>query len=1049
MAAGTSSRFAPLSYEKPKGLLKVKGEILIERQISQLQEAGITDIIIVVGYMAEKFMYLKEKFGVKIVINEDYNRYNNTSSIIRVIDELGDTYLCSSDNYFPNNVFHGCHKESFYSALYAEGETEEYCLTTDKNDIITDVNIGGRNAWYMVGHVFFNKDFSKKFREIMKKEYDRGETRLGYWEDVFARYIKELPPMKIHKYQPHDIEEFDSLEELRKFDDEYINNTGCTIFHNICNVLKCEEKDITDIVILKNGMTNASFAFSCKKDGRKYVYRHPGTGTEEFICRDSEYFSMQVAKEYKLDKTFIYMHPTKGWKISYFVENAKILDYHNEKELTQAMTLLSKLHEINVQSKYPYRLWDSATDFLHKIQKLHKDDSSDFYKLHDKIEKLYKYAQGDGWPECLNHCDALAANFLIDEDGNMTLIDWEYSGQGDTAQDLGSFIACSDLSYDEALFAINKYVGHKATNEELRHYLAYTAIAAYCWWLWAIYQEANSVDTGDFMKLWHDYSYLYYNKAISLYEKQGISTAVILAARKEYDSDIPYPLMPFDGKNNLIDRTLSILRELQFSNIIIVTGYNTEFFNKYKSDDVKVIVNKDYEFTSSMGSLALIKDHVKSDFLLLEADTFYEKKVLEQLAATEYPNCFAITEETGSGDECYVEVKAGFIKKLSKDRHRICNLEGEMIGATKVSKQVFLAMVNLYEESTNPLLNYEYLLMDVTEVLDRPYIYFKNLIWGDVDTQEDFKRLQNDIYRRLQRKENPYDKDNLLMHLSNIFHDDDVTKAQITQIGGMSNKNFRIDLNGQRYVLRVPGIGSEGMVDRHFEEFNSIEGSKIGINPPIRYFNPDTGIKLVEFIEDAETLNAATIQRHDNMKKIVDVYRLLHTSHVRLTNEFNIFREMEKYDRLIEMAGATMYEGWEEIRPLVMALESRLNDLGVELHPCHNDAVPENFIKSKEGTIYLIDWEYSGMNDPMADFAALFLESDFTEENQDFILSLYFNGTIPENVSEKITSYQILWDCLWAQWTVIKEAKGDDFGTYGMNRYQRARKNLYRINNKN
>lgn len=1049
MAAGTSSRFAPLSYEKPKGLLKVKGEILIERQISQLQEAGITDIIIVVGYMAEKFMYLKEKFGVKIVINEDYNRYNNTSSIIRVIDELGDTYLCSSDNYFPNNVFHGCHKESFYSALYAEGETEEYCLTTDKNDIITDVNIGGRNAWYMVGHVFFNKDFSKKFREIMKKEYDRGETRLGYWEDVFARYIKELPPMKIHKYQPHDIEEFDSLEELRKFDDEYINNTGCTIFHNICNVLKCEEKDITDIVILKNGMTNASFAFSCKKDGRKYVYRHPGTGTEEFICRDSEYFSMQVAKEYKLDKTFIYMHPTKGWKISYFIENAKILDYHNEKELTQAMTLLSKLHEINVQSKYPYRLWDSATDFLHKIQKLHKDDSSDFYKLHDKIEKLYKYAQGDGWPECLNHCDALAANFLIGEDGNMTLIDWEYSGQGDTAQDLGSFIACSDLSYDEALFAINKYVGHKATNEELRHYLAYTAIAAYCWWLWAIYQEANSVDTGDFMKLWHDYSYLYYNKAISLYEKQGISTAVILAARKEYDSDIPYPLMPFDGKNNLIDRTLSILRELQFSNIIIVTGYKTELFNKYKSDDVKVIVNKDYEFTSSMGSLALIKDHVKSDFLLLEADTFYEKKVLEQLAATEYPNCFAITEETGSGDECYVEVKAGFIKKLSKDRYRICNIEGEMIGATKVSKQVFLAMVNLYEESTNPLLNYEYLLMDVTEVLDRPYIYFKNLIWGDVDTQEDFKRLQNDIYRRLQRKENPYDKDNLLMHLSNIFHNDDVTKAQITQIGGMSNKNFRIDLNGQRYVLRVPGIGSEGMVDRHFEEFNSIEGSKIGINPPIRYFNPDTGIKLVEFIEDAETLNAATIQRHDNMKKIVDVYRLLHTSHVRLTNEFNIFREMEKYDRLIEMAGATMYEGWEEIRPLVMALESRLNDLGVELHPCHNDAVPENFIKSKEGTIYLIDWEYSGMNDPMADFAALFLESDFTEENQDFILSLYFNGTIPENVSEKITSYQILWDCLWAQWTVIKEAKGDDFGTYGMNRYQRARKKMYRINNKN
>ena len=389
MAAGTSSRFAPLSYEKPKGLLKVKGEILIERQIRQLQEAGVTDIIVVVGYMADLFEYLKDKYGVKLVLNEDYNRYNNTSSIIRIIDELEDTYLCSSDNYFPDNVFVEKSKDSYYSALYAEGQTGEYCLTVDKDDNITDVTVGGANAWYMIGHVFFNKQFSEKFREIMKKEYDRGETRLGYWEDVYARYINELPLMKIHRYQPHDIEEFDSLEELRLFDEEYVNNTGCKIFQNICSVLKCEEKDICEIVVLKKGMTNASFAFTSKKDGRKYVYRHPGAGTEEFISRDSEYFSMQVAKELHLDKTFIYMHPTEGWKISYYVENARILDYHNEKEMAQAMSIMSDLHKANVQSKFAYRLWDQATDFLHKIQRIHKDDTSDFYKLHDKIEKLY------------------------------------------------------------------------------------------------------------------------------------------------------------------------------------------------------------------------------------------------------------------------------------------------------------------------------------------------------------------------------------------------------------------------------------------------------------------------------------------------------------------------------------------------------------------------------------------------------------------------------------------------------------------------------------
>ena len=513
-----SSRFAPLSYEIPKGLLKVKGEVLIERQIQQLLESEITDITIVVGYMADKFMYLKKKFGVKIVINEDYNRYNNTSSLMCVIDILENTYICSSDNYFPNNVFTKNVHDSYYSALYSKGTTKEYCLITDENDNIIDVKIGGDDSWYMIGHVFFNKQFSEKFRTIMEKEYEKKETRLGYWEDVYARYIKELPPMKILRYKPHDIEEFDTLEELRQFDINYINNTNCKIFKNICNVLKCEEKDICNINILKNGMTNSSFAFTCLKNGLKYVYRHPGIGTEAFISRESEYFSMQIAKSYDLDKTIIYMHPTEGWKISYFWENARILNYHNEKELSQAMSLLNKLHEANIQSKFPYRLWDQAIDFLNKIQNLHLDNSPGFYELHNKIEILYNYTKKDKWPECLNHCDALAANFLINENGEMTLIDWEYSGQGDTAQDLGSFIACSDLTYEEALLAIDKYLGHKATKKELRHYLAYIAIAAYCWYLWAIYQEANSVDTGDFLELWHYYSDFYYFKAIFLYE---------------------------------------------------------------------------------------------------------------------------------------------------------------------------------------------------------------------------------------------------------------------------------------------------------------------------------------------------------------------------------------------------------------------------------------------------------------------------------------------------------------------------------------------------
>ena len=127
IAAGTSSRFVPLSYEKPKGLVDVKSEVLIERQIRQLHEAGVNDVTIVVGYMAEQFAYLGEKYGVQFVKNEDYTRYNNTSSMIRVVDRLCNTYICCSDQYYEKNPFLQDLQQSAYAALYANGKTNEYC----------------------------------------------------------------------------------------------------------------------------------------------------------------------------------------------------------------------------------------------------------------------------------------------------------------------------------------------------------------------------------------------------------------------------------------------------------------------------------------------------------------------------------------------------------------------------------------------------------------------------------------------------------------------------------------------------------------------------------------------------------------------------------------------------------------------------------------------------------------------------------------------------------------------------------------------------------
>lgn len=261
LAAGTSSRFVPLSYEKPKGLLEVKGEILIERQIRQLREAGVNDVTIVVGYKAELFQYLKDKLCVSLVKNEDYAIYNNTSSVVRVLNRLGNTFLCCSDNYFPENVFLADSSDSFYSAKYATGLTSEYCISSDSNDNIINVTVGGKDSWYMAGHVFFNKSFSQLFGQILEKEYALPETRNGYWEDLYIRHLSELP-MKIHRYQEGEIQEFDSLDELRLFDRSYITDTRSSVIKEICRTNGWQESQLHAFLNIKHPGETLLFKFS-------------------------------------------------------------------------------------------------------------------------------------------------------------------------------------------------------------------------------------------------------------------------------------------------------------------------------------------------------------------------------------------------------------------------------------------------------------------------------------------------------------------------------------------------------------------------------------------------------------------------------------------------------------------------------------------------------------------------------------------------------------------------------------------------------------------
>ena len=136
-----------------EALLNVKDEIMIERQIGQLREAGIDEIVIVVGYLKEKFEYLKEKYHVILVENPYYKQMNNFSTLYVAREYLKNTWICSADNYFTENVFMEESENAFYASEYADGATEEWCIKTDNTGKITGVQIGGENAWVMKGHV--------------------------------------------------------------------------------------------------------------------------------------------------------------------------------------------------------------------------------------------------------------------------------------------------------------------------------------------------------------------------------------------------------------------------------------------------------------------------------------------------------------------------------------------------------------------------------------------------------------------------------------------------------------------------------------------------------------------------------------------------------------------------------------------------------------------------------------------------------------------------------------------------------------------------------
>ena len=500
LAAGASTRFIPLSLEQPKGLFEVKGEKLIERQIQQLQEAGIKNITVVIGYKKEMFYYLEDKYGVKFIINDAFNIKNNIESLYLAREELKNTYVCVSDSYFVENPFHQFEYQTFNAGISVKTEMNEIYVDTDSDGRIIAMEKGRSQGQILLGHTFWRKDFSDAFVALAEADREVGKYNNEFWERLVKDYLNELPPMYFKEYTASSIFEFDYFEELREFDVQYLGYTHSEIIRNIKLIFRCDEEDIVDFRNVSEGMTNTSFIF--KINGVDYIYRHPGDGTESIINRKNEKTSLIKAKEIGIDPTYIYADVNEGWKISVFVPQFREPDYTSFEDSKKVLEVLRKLHRSDVKVDYGMKPWEDAGDMEALLLSKDPECFRRYENLKKKIGTVYERTLGDGIQKCFCHGDTYKPNWMFKPDGEVILIDWEYSGYSDPGIDVGYYIVDAMYEFDEAERFIKEYLQENYNETTKFHFMAYTAIIAYYWFVWAMYRESCGAVMGEALENW-------------------------------------------------------------------------------------------------------------------------------------------------------------------------------------------------------------------------------------------------------------------------------------------------------------------------------------------------------------------------------------------------------------------------------------------------------------------------------------------------------------------------------------------------------------------
>lgn len=291
-----------------------------------------------------------------------------------------------------------------------------------------------------------------------------------------------------------------------------------TIVSNICKVFCCKEEDIEELFPVQAGMTNVVLSF--KLNGGKYIYRHPGLGSESLVDRGRETIMQKVVEDIGIDTTLIAMDVDEGWRIGRYIEHYDF-DYHNLNDMVRAVMLLRKLHDAPCRVRWNFDVIKKAEQIKNQIEPEKYGHFPDFDEIKNRIYKLDELTKKDGIKKCNIHGDARDVNFLVNKE-EIYLIDWEYGGYGDPGFDLGSYIcggAHTQEDIDKILFT---YYRHTPTAIQKRHFYAYIAITGWFYMHWTMLKESKGQEVGIHKNLWYTYAKEYSIIALKMYEEGGV-----------------------------------------------------------------------------------------------------------------------------------------------------------------------------------------------------------------------------------------------------------------------------------------------------------------------------------------------------------------------------------------------------------------------------------------------------------------------------------------------------------------------------------------------